>query len=75
LRCGGVCWRRRRDARRSDRRASANGDLLAPYRLGWLELPNRLVMALLTCNRVMPGNVHGRSFMIRLTALRDAPGH
>jgi N-ethylmaleimide reductase len=35
----------------------AVGKLLSPYRLGSLDLPNRLVMAPLTRNRAGPGNV------------------
>jgi N-ethylmaleimide reductase len=36
---------------------SAVSELFEPYRLGALELPNRIVMAPLTRNRAAPGNV------------------
>ncbi len=39
------------------RQTSASNKLLSPYRLGKLELPNRVVMAPLTRNRAAAGNV------------------
>ena len=36
-------------------------DILSPFRLGPLELPNRVVMAPMTRNRAGPGNVPTRS--------------
>jgi len=38
---------------------NASLDLFSPYRLGPLQLPNRLVMAPMTRNRAGPGNVPG----------------
>ena len=35
-------------------------DLFSPYRLGPLQLPNRMVMAPMTRNRAGPGNVPGK---------------
>lgn len=52
---------------------SAAGTLLSPYRLGRLELPNRLVMAPLTRNRAALGNV-ATSLMATYYAQRASAG-
>jgi N-ethylmaleimide reductase len=43
----------------SDHRQAGEGALFQPFRLGGLELPNRIVMAPLTRNRAGAGNVPG----------------
>src|SRR5438552_5695339 len=51
----------------------ASGKLLSPYRLGKLELPNRVVLAPLTRNRAALGNVP-TSLMAQYYAQRASAG-
>jgi len=55
------------------RPTSASNKLLSSYRLGKLELPNRMVMAPLTRNRAAPGNVP-TSLMAQYYAQRASAG-